>query len=249
MSKITKIERELHQAVDPFEIREGERRQVYLLRLVKAVDQLNDNEFSALSRDAQMWQERAAQAVVKNKIITDFEPDDEEVDEAPRTSRRRLAGAPQEEPEDQDTEWEDAEPEPEQEQPRRKKKAVEQEEEPAPRAKRASKPELEPETQPVKRKDKSNGATPKAKPISRRGLLPTGRNKHIQDKLADDPNATIDEIIEYLLAQGTPESEIPSRISISTTRSSFRSALETMDRKKMLKKRANLERIVDPKED
>jgi hypothetical protein len=250
MAKLTKIERELHAAAEPFELFDDERRQVYLLRLVKAIDQLSDADFGAMSQDAQAWVESAAQAVVKKKPIRDFEPDAE-----PTPARRRLPKA--EDIEQELNDWEaaadgagDTAAPSQTHIPKKTKKAkaVEPEPEATRRARRGAKEEEE-ETAPVKPARKvraaANGPVPKARPISRRGLLPTGRNKHIQDRLARDPNASINELIEYLQEQGFDESQIPSRITISTTRSSFRSALETMDRLKMLKKPVKLQRVTD----
>lgn len=191
---MTKIEQELQEAVD-FDVQKGEKRQAYLKRLIVAVDELEDEEFSSLSKEAQTWAEAAAKASIADSQIPDFEEDDAEGEE-------------------EATEDEEAKP------VKSAKKSPKTKGDGQAKAKKA----------PKAKSDQERTARP-------RGSLPTGRNKYVQEVLAKKPNATVDEIAKVLEKKGV---EVPSRLSISTSRSSFRSALETMSRLGLLKESVDL---------
>lgn len=203
MTTLTAIEKELHEATS-FETKVGEKRPVYLKRMVEACDELDDDAFNSLSQPAQDWAEAAAQAVVKKKSIPDFAPDEGEEEEEEGEDHGPNGAAPKKAAKKSgDT--------------ASKKKTV------AGKAKKTA-----------PKKEKADPATRAARP---RGSLPTGSNKYIQDILATDPNAPIEKIIEILEKRGQ---HVPSRVNISTSRSAFRSALETMNRKGLLKNPVDL---------
>lgn len=185
-----------------FDTQKGEKRQDYLRRLIGAIDELEDDAFEKLSKGAQLWAESASQAVLNQRQIPDFESDEEE-DEA-------------------ETETEEAEEAYEEANGGNGAKPVK-------KSKKVVKGKGEAKKAATKEKKVKSDQGRVARP---RGSLPTGRNKYVQDVLAKNPNATVDEIAKVLERKGV---EVPSRISISTSRSSFRSALETMNRHDMLK--------------
>lgn len=219
----TRIEKELQEAVD-FEAQKGEKRQPYLKRLIEAVDELSDTEFGRLSKEAQVWAEAAAKASLASESISDFEPDEDE-DEPSEDETEASEGESEGEPEEKA-----AKP------PRgsngtkhvKKSKKVPDKvaAKPAKTAKGATKPAKATKDKPAR--------AAQARP---RGSLPTGRNKYVQEVLCNDPNASIEDIVKVLEKKGVP---VPSRITISTSRSSFRSALETLNRKGMLKEPVDL---------
>jgi hypothetical protein len=195
------IQDELHEALE-FKTKVGEKRQVYLKRLMEGVDELEDADFNQLSQPTQDWAEAAAQAIVNKKAIPDF-PKEDEGEEGEEGEEGGTNGATPKKP---------------------VKKA----------AGKAGAKKAAPAKKPASKKEKADPATRAARP---RGSLPTGSNKNIQDILATDPNASIERIIEILEKQGK---HVPSRVNISTSRSAFRSALETMHRKGLLKASVDL---------
>lgn len=90
MAKMTIIE----QCVDATGIKDkkGEKRQDYLDRLVKAVQDLGDDDWDKLSESAQAWINKAAKAVNADKDIdepADYKPAADADDDKPRSRRGR----------------------------------------------------------------------------------------------------------------------------------------------------------------
>lgn len=96
---MSKIEKELTGATE-VSAKRGEERQDYLKRLAKAVNELDDKTFNALSEEADAWVNSAFDALEAKEDIPDFP--DAAADEAP-SGRRRRGG-------DEATTKEDAEP-------------------------------------------------------------------------------------------------------------------------------------------
>lgn len=198
-----KIKEELYEAVD-FRPATGEKQQEVLKRLVEALDELDDKQFGNLSKEARQWADTATKAVL---------------------AKATIPGFPADEPED---DFEEAAPEEAEKEPmphkakangvKRVKRAVEKEEKPQ-RTPRATLPKAA-----VK-------ATADERLIKPRSHLPTGRKKHVHDCLVKNPNASVDEIIDYLERKGQ---EVPTRITIATFRSGFRSVVQSLARHKKL---------------
>ena len=97
---MSKIEKELTGATE-VSAKRGEERQDYLKRLAKAVNELDDKAFNALSEEADAWVNSAFDALEAKEDILDF-PD--AVQEEAPTGRRRRGGG------DEAPAKEDAEP-------------------------------------------------------------------------------------------------------------------------------------------
>lgn len=192
---MSKVEQEL-QDITGINPDKGEKRQDYLLRLLDAVDAMDDTAHDKLSKAAKQWSKEGTEAFNAKSPLPDFN------EEAPVTGKSSKAT--------------------------KTKSAAEKP------AKKAAKPAAKKAISKDNGKEKAAKDDRQARP---RGSLPAGRNKYVQDILADNPRATIEEIIAVLEKKGVP---IPTRFSISTSRSSFRSALETMKRKGMLKSNIEL---------
>lgn len=199
------LEKELQKKLQESPRKKGEDEQVYLKRLIEAADELDDDKFGSLSKEAQEWCESAAQAVLANKPIPppleeeEGEGDEVNDDSGDRTVKKTTKSAKSDNGKA----------------PAKPKSNV--------KAKAPSKPAVKADTRVARA----------------RGSLPTGRNKFIQEILAKDPNASIETIIKELEKKNVP---VPSKINISTSRSAFRSALETLNRLNMLKTPVNLGR-------
>lgn len=90
------IQKELLKAVDMDAPSKGDDRQDFLLKLLKATNALSDDQWDALSAEAQTWINEAIDAKnAKAKTIPDFPDYKDEADEKPVSARRRSA-----EPED-----------------------------------------------------------------------------------------------------------------------------------------------------
>lgn len=195
----TKIQQELYNATD-FEPVKGEKKQEGLKRLVEAIDELDDQQFSTLTREARVWADTATKAVLAKSTIPGFEPEEEE--------------------EEGETEAEVEEPE-----------ETSEEEEPAPQ-KTSSNGVKRTKRVPVEAPTRKTSPKVPVKVVDERlarprSHMPTGRKKHVHDCLVKNPNASVDEIIRYLEKKGQ---EVPTRITIATFRSGFRSVVESLAR-------------------
>lgn len=112
------IETEL-QKVTGVKPKKKEDKQKYLVRLVKAVGDLDETEWDSLSEEAQLWYEPALRAEEKGSEIKDFPAEEEEAEE--EADEDTEEEAEEEETEDEDTEEETEEEAEEEEAPKKKK--------------------------------------------------------------------------------------------------------------------------------
>jgi len=210
-----------------------EERQVFLGRIVDAADDMEDDDWDKLPKEAQKWINAATKAADSKKTIPDF-PDAEAVDD--------VEG---EEDADGDiVEEEDDEPK----KKKSTKKVVEEdddeetadEDEPAPKKTNRSKSrqpvedddEEEEETETVAKKKvkKAAGKTPAKKVVEKTktkrvaGALPMGAPTIIKQMILKKPEITKDELAAALEKKGFKT----SILTISTVRSDFRNSLRVM---------------------
>lgn len=168
----TKVKKELLKATGLSE-KKGEDGQALAKRLIRAVSELEDAAWGALSEEAQSWYNDAADALNAKKTLPTLDEAEAEEEEAPAPARRRAAPAPDPEPEDESEDEEEAEEEPA---PKAKAK-------PAPAAKAKPAPAAE-----EKPKKTDEAPTPRK----------TGVTQLMRETICKNDRATKEEIAEIL---------------------------------------------------
>lgn len=209
-----KMEKEVLKASQQDAQTEGEERQDYLERLVRAAAALEDDGWESLSEAARDWVNAGAEQLQAEKDIVDFggKPAKAAAKPAKAPAKPAKAAPKKAAVVEEDTEQEEVEEDPEEEEV----------EEPAPKgkAKAAAKPA----------KAAANGKAPRAA----RGMSPAMFVRH---HLATHPQDTVDEIAAALSKSGLG---VLSQMTIQSLRNEFRAVCRVLNEKGHFKRGTEL---------
>lgn len=241
-----KIETELMDAT-ALKRKVAEKPQLWMTRLIKAVQDLPEDEWDKISEPAQLWVNGGAKAIKGEKEVPAFpgeEPEEDEEDAKPARRGRAAAAAVDEEEEEEKPSRKSsrraaaAEEEEEEEKPARRGRAAaveeeEEEEKPARRStRRAARDEDEEEEKPARRgraaRDEDEDEDKPKKAAVKRGdgeVRKVGAQTQIKKMLAKKPSLSTEELLERLEKQGYH----PTPLAVSSIRSGFRNTVKILN--------------------
>lgn len=205
--------------------------QTYLVRVVKALDDLSDKQYNKLSKAAQDWAEEATQ--LHNNTddeLPDF-PDEEEADEDDTEDEAEEDAEPEDESDEEPAEDDDEETE----DPETDEDQTEDEDMPATQ-------EAEDET--PRRRTAAKASTKKAKPGNTSKPAQKANHKaassgkagggltYVRELLCKDPDMAVADLATKVKAKGF----VVSTQTLHTTRSGFRQDLRVLQQAGLLKR-------------
>jgi hypothetical protein len=218
---------------------DGEERQAYLERLVKAVLKAPEDDWATLPEADQDWTNEAVLAIKAKKAIVDPDAaDEDEEEEAPKAKKPKKAKAA----DDEDEEEEDEEEAPKAKKPKKAKAADdededEDEEEEAPKAKKPKKAKAaddEDEDEEEAPKAKKKGDTPFEKKAPGTGIVENLREAYLDAFLAapdKSPKALTDKVLAKLEKKGI----VPGKGTIGVQLAAIKSTLASLQKRGALK--------------
>lgn len=245
------LEAELIEAIG-VKPKKGEKRPDFLARLAAKADEIEDDAWEEMSEPAQSWVNAALKALNKKKAAPDIEEpeaDEEEEDEAPKKvakAKGKQAAAEDDDEEaddagDDDGESEDADEDDEAPPPRKGKRAAaaddDDDDEPAPK-KGKGKPVVKAKAKNGKAvaddDDDEDEAPKKKKSAAKAGAgAESGPSAQVlmRDMLINDMSMSVEDIMKQLAKKNMKI----SRLTVSTTRSGFLSAVKALAKAGKLK--------------
>jgi hypothetical protein len=193
---------------------DGEERQAYLERLVKAVLKAPEDDWATLPEADQDWTNEAVLAIKAKKAIVDPDAaDEDEEEEAPKAKKPKKAKAA----DDEDEEEEDEEEAPKAKKPKKAKAAddEDEDEEEAPKAKK-------------------KGDTPFEKKAPGTGIVENLREAYLDAFLAapdKSPKALTDKVLAKLEKKGI----VPGKGTIGVQLAAIKSTLASLQKRGALK--------------
>lgn len=225
------IEKELQELTGVTQNRrEGD--QAYLERIVKALNDVSDNKYNKLSKDAQTWAEEATEAYNDKDEIAAFPEAAEDEDEPEEEARPRRAARGRHDEAETETESED-EPEDaddDENQPEDDDMPATRTDDDEASRKRGAKTAPARKTAPAASKSKTaakDGKERTASPKAGGGLT------YVRELLVKNPDITVPDLAEKVKAKGFAV----STQTLHTTRSGFRQDLRVLQDAGLLKRK------------